>query len=287
VVDRKDPQKLGRVRVTVGDAAGQMVLAWARVASAVGGDGSGVVAVPPEGAFVVVAFEADDPNRPLVLGAGWMAPGASQVPLAAQGLPDPVREPRGLDTATGAGGSTIAEPEDPSNPTYPDNFVFKSPKAGHLVEVDDTGGAERIAVTHGPSKTRIEIHPDGHLVIGISGRRYTLVEGDSAEHVKGRSDVVVDDEATVKAGAKLRLEGRGLRVRSTAEGQFVITGDFSLRGQSVLVESLSDANYKAPGTSSIGPGTNPAPVVTGGPNGSHLDYITGLPLLGVPSVLAG
>lgn len=280
--------KLGRVRVTVNDAAGQMAFAWARVATLVGGEGSGVVAVPPVGAFVVVAFEGDDPNRPVVLGSGWMAPGnTSQAPLAAQGLADPVRLPRGVDTATGAGGAAIVEPVDPSDPTYPDNFVFRSPKAGHLIEVDDTKEHERISVTHGTSKTRIEIHPDGSLVIGVAGRSYVLVEGDDATHVKGRSDTVVDGEATVKAGEKLRLEGRGLRIRSTAEGEMIITGDFTLRGQSISVESLGDAEYRAPGVTSIGPGANLAPVVTGGPNGSHLDYITGLPLRGLPSVLAG
>lgn len=74
VTDVADPDGQGRVRVKLpwsGDAGGSGYEAWARVATAMAGDGRGTWLVPDPGDEVLVAFEAGDTRRPYVVGALW------------------------------------------------------------------------------------------------------------------------------------------------------------------------------------------------------------------------
>ena len=74
VLDVRDPKRLGRVRVrpaTV-EVAG-LERRWARLATLMAGDGRGTWFVPDRGDEVLVAFEAGDARRPLVVGALWNA----------------------------------------------------------------------------------------------------------------------------------------------------------------------------------------------------------------------
>ena len=52
----------------------------------------------------------------------------------------------------------IAEPEQPFAAKYPDNKVIATP-GGHVIEVDDTDGAERLHIFH-RTGTFVEIHPN-------------------------------------------------------------------------------------------------------------------------------
>lgn len=273
-----DPRKLARVKFRAPGLGGQLELAWARVVVPFAGSQTGMFALPEVGAGVYIAFEDGDENRPIVLGAIWFQQGEkSTLPLAVRGEDDPVRVGRGEDTASGANGRTITEPEDPwGPPEYPHNQVWKSP-AGHLFEFDNTDGKERIGITHGPSKTWLEIHPDGTLVLGIKAKRYTIVEEDDAKHVKGDEDVVVDGDATHSAGKTFARQCDGYSAFSTKKWEVDAIGKARLRA--------SEIELQAPGTTKLGPGVAPGQVVT---TLTHpTDYITGLPIVGVPLVQAG
>jgi uncharacterized protein involved in type VI secretion and phage assembly len=74
VIDIKDPDKQGRVKVALPwspDANGQRYEAWARMATLFAGPDSGSWFIPYEGDEVLVAFEHGDPRRPYVLGGLW------------------------------------------------------------------------------------------------------------------------------------------------------------------------------------------------------------------------
>lgn len=82
-----------------------------------------------------------------------------------------------------ASGSTFSEPETKYAAKYPNNFT-KTTKSGHVIEIDDTEGAERIKLYH-KSGTMIEMHPDGQIVYRnktetkiINGDKNTFVSGD-------------------------------------------------------------------------------------------------------------
>ncbi|HEX2078387.1 MAG TPA: phage baseplate assembly protein V [Longimicrobium sp.] len=74
VIDIKDPDNQGRVKVTLPwsvDARGARYEGWARLATMMGGSNRGSWFVPDVDDEVLVAFEHGDPRRPYVLGGLW------------------------------------------------------------------------------------------------------------------------------------------------------------------------------------------------------------------------
>jgi uncharacterized protein involved in type VI secretion and phage assembly len=74
VVDIKDPDNQGRVKVTLPwsvDAKGSRFEGWARLATMLGGNNRGSWFIPDVDDEVLVAFEHGDPRRPYVLGGLW------------------------------------------------------------------------------------------------------------------------------------------------------------------------------------------------------------------------
>lgn len=86
VTDRKDPDKLGRVRVCVPGLL-EPHSAWAWPLGTVGGGSKnrGFFAVPEEGAEVALFFNQGDVDQPYFISAHWGKPnGESEVPEEAQ-----------------------------------------------------------------------------------------------------------------------------------------------------------------------------------------------------------
>lgn len=71
VTNNGDPEGLGRVRVTFPTLADPNESAWARVAAPGAGDARGLQCLPEVGDEVLLGFEHDDVNRPMVLGGLW------------------------------------------------------------------------------------------------------------------------------------------------------------------------------------------------------------------------
>jgi uncharacterized protein involved in type VI secretion and phage assembly len=74
VVDIKDPDNQGRVKITLPwspDAKGARYEAWARLATLFGGKNRGSWFIPDVNDEVLVSFAAGDPSRPYVLGGLW------------------------------------------------------------------------------------------------------------------------------------------------------------------------------------------------------------------------
>jgi len=110
-----------------------------------------------------------------------------------------------------AGGGTWDEPPTPSAAQYPFNHVTES-ECGHITEIDDTKGAERMN-RHHASGTFEEIHPDGTRVTKVKGDDVTIIEGDKKEHVMGDCHLNVEGNLTLYVGPK----GGKITIRNTAE----------------------------------------------------------------------
>jgi hypothetical protein len=102
-------------------------------------------------------------------------------------------------TLSGDDGAAFSEPETPYNATYPHNHVYES-ESGHIREIDDTPGAERIHERHA-SGTGYEIHPNGSKVTRVKKDNYDLVTGDDFAHIKGNSSTTVDGGVRVFVNA--------------------------------------------------------------------------------------
>jgi hypothetical protein len=107
-----------------------------------------------------------------------------------------------LDTENGKLAGKWDEPETPYDATYPYNHVYES-EGGHLREMDDTPGKERIHERHS-SGTGYEVHPDGTRVTRVKKDNYTIVTGDDYAHIQGTGRQTTD---------------KGLRVRVNSDGE--------------------------------------------------------------------
>ena len=86
------------------------------------------------------------------------------------------------------------EPAAGSIPRYPYNHTHES-EIGHVHEIDDTPGAERLLQQH-ISGTFEEIHPDGTKVTKVIGDNYEIVMGGSNIYIVG--DVNLTTKGTMK-----------------------------------------------------------------------------------------
>ena len=73
---------------------------------------------------------------------------------------------------------------------YPYNHVFES-ESGHITEVDDSPGAERLFRQH-MSGTFEEIHPDGSVVTKIMGSNFEIVVNSENIVIKGNRNITVE-----------------------------------------------------------------------------------------------
>ena len=113
-------------------------------------------------------------------------------------------------TIPGDDGTSFSEPNIPYDATYPHNHVYES-EGGHIREMDDTPGKERIHERHA-SGTGYEIHPDGTKVTRVKKDNYDLITGDNYAHIKGNSSTTTD------GGVRVFVNADG----STADGHYTI-----------------------------------------------------------------
>ena len=83
-----------------------------------------------------------------------------------------------------------SEPITPYDATYPYNHVYES-EGGHIREMDDTPGKERIHERHS-SGTGYEIFPDGTKVTRVKKDNYSIVTEDDYVHIQGDSTKTID-----------------------------------------------------------------------------------------------
>jgi len=92
-------------------------------------------------------------------------------------------------------GGVWNEPPSPYGAEYPYNHVHES-ESGHVIEVDDTPGAERLHTYH-MSGTSEEIHPDGTMVTKVVKDNYEVVMGDDYLHVFGGCNITVMGDSKI------------------------------------------------------------------------------------------
>ena len=115
-----------------------------------------------------------------------------------------------LDTGvpTASGGSW-SEPMSGYATQPPYNRVTET-VAGHILELDDTPGAERIHLNHKKDGlTFFEIAPDGSKVTKVQGTNYEVYLSDNNIHVKGVCNITVDGDTTlyVKGNVTEKVDG--------------------------------------------------------------------------------
>jgi uncharacterized protein involved in type VI secretion and phage assembly len=183
ISDNRDPDKLGRVRLTFPWLDDDFVSDWARTVQAGAGKGRGALIVPEVGDEVLVAFEQGSFQRPYVLGGlhnGIDTPPQGDVEL--------------VDATSGA----------------IDRRAFVS-RTGHALEMVETAsGAHGIKIRTGDGKltfdldqkkTTITVHSDG--AVTVEARNGVTVDAGAGSLRLAGKDVTITGETEVTIKAKM------------------------------------------------------------------------------------
>ncbi len=137
-----------------------------------------------------------------------------------------------VETATGS----WKEPSSPANPKYPHNKVYES-TTGHVIEIDDTSGAERIHVMHNTGSF-VEFHPDGSLVIKSVGDGYQINLGNNNMFVAGTLNISALGNVAIKA-ENFMFKGKA--------ANFELEDDFTVNCKNFGVQTKEKINLGAEG----------------------------------------
>lgn len=212
VLDRADPEQLGRVLVQVPSVLASEPVGWALPCAPVGGlDNQGMFAIPEVGAQLWVEFEEGDIAQPIWTGTFWQ-PGT--VPAEAA-----------LDEPT--------------------TTLFRTP-SGHTVQFDDAEGEEQFSLRH-PAGAEMQVDKDGTVAItDAQGAKLTLDAAGGqviVEDANGNTLTMTSAGTTVEDanGNKIEMAASGINVKGqqiVIEGSQVMLGGAGgepvIKGQSFL-----------------------------------------------------
>jgi uncharacterized protein involved in type VI secretion and phage assembly len=216
VSDNRDPDELGRVRLTFPWLSDDFVSDWARTVQPGAGDGRGAMIVPEVGDEVLVAFEQGSFQRPYVIGGlynGVDKPPEGDVPL--------------VDRNSGA----------------IDRRAFVS-RTGHRWEMlEAAAGAQGIKISTG----------DGKLLLDLDQQQTCItVRSDGTVTIKAKTGVTVDagtgtlqlsgQDIALSAKAGIALDGGAGDVKVTSGTAVKIDGTTVSVNGSASTEVKAGAN---------------------------------------------
>ena len=193
VEDNKDPEKLARVKVRVYglhtanvdgfDSIKTADLPWAQV---MGGNqfglvgGVGTSSVLRQGTWVWVVLEEDNPNKPIVIGTligKNDSPSGDSFVDPDGAHPAESKKITPMDDSRSPGSEAPRNDRSDLHPLLDDKYptlATLETESGHLIELDDTPGDERIKVTH-TSGSFILIDKNGDIFVnGVRDMQYDI-----------------------------------------------------------------------------------------------------------------
>jgi len=144
------------------------------------------------------------------------------------------------------------EPESAFRGAYPYNKVTQT-ESGHIIEVDDTPGSERLHIYH-RSGTYIEIDANGSMVRRTRGSSYEIIDRNGKISIAGRADISVNGACNIFVGNDANIEVEGDTnltcyndITAQAGGKFNLSSveEFNIASGNVNIEAYYTMNQKA------------------------------------------
>lgn len=118
------------------------------------------------------------------------------------------------------------EPMTPYAAQYPYNKVIET-ESGHLLEYDDTPGAERIHFYH-RSGSFIEMHTDGTVVVKTASDGYEFVLADKKIYVSGDCHITSDKNINIKAKNDIVMEATNIIMKASDSMDVEVTNNINI-----------------------------------------------------------
>jgi GH24 family phage-related lysozyme (muramidase) len=133
-----------------------------------------------------------------------------------------------------------SEPYPAYNPEYPyDNATVT--ESGHVFELDDTPGSERIHIAH-RSGSYVEWFPTGTKVEKVTKSNYQIVMADDYLHVMGKVAISIDGDCLVRCNGDMITEVGGKMTANVAgDLDYSVGGAFNVQAQSINLSAENDA----------------------------------------------
>ncbi len=132
-----------------------------------------------------------------------------------------------------------SEPYPAYNPLYPYNNVTET-DSGHALELDDTPGSERVALTH-RTGTYFEVFPSGTKVEKITKSNYQIGMADDHLHVMGKVLVTIDSDVLIKTLGDVYLEvGNDMFANVSGDMKLGVGGALDIKAASVNFDVADD-----------------------------------------------
>jgi hypothetical protein len=284
IEDINDPEQISRVRVRCFgyhtddlNKVPKDSLPWASVVSPTTSAGISGVGTTPH-ALVngtwVFGFFRDGANAqdPVVVGSlpsmygvmpesgvGFVDPDGTYPKEQEGDLKDVNILARAVNTITDFIDGVISNPKSAFAAVYPNNKVTQT-TSGHILEVDDTPGAERIRIYH-KSGTFTEIHPDG-AITHKNGDKWQITAGNDKTHVTGNMEIHVDGNTKLVSPTTDVIGNVNITGNLVVTGTGAYAGALSTASTLSATSTISASNYdkhKHTDTPGLGAGAGSGP----------------------------
>jgi len=169
VVDNKDPEGIGRILVQFPWLPNETKSAWARLATPMAGKEMGLVIYPEKDDEVLIDFVNGNVNTPVIIGSLYNG-----------------KEKPPFDNADGENNIRT--------------FVSRS---GHVIEIDDKSGSEKITITDKSGGLIIEMDSSKETIT-VTSKGDINIKADSNFKVEAKDiEMKAGSNATFKAGSAL------------------------------------------------------------------------------------
>lgn len=150
--------------------------------------------------------------------------------------------------------NSFDEPESPFNGEYPYNKVTQT-ESGHVVEVDDTPGNERLHIYH-KSGTYVEIDSNGTVVKRTVGSSYEIIDKNGKIAIRGVADISVNGACNIFVGNDANMEVIGnvnvtchndINVQAGGIMNLTAKEEINIHSTNINIEADKDLNILADG----------------------------------------
>ncbi len=213
VTNVKDPDKAGKVKVSLPWLSPSYESDWARVVQMTAGPRTGVMFLPEVGDEVLVGFEFGDPRRPYVLG-GLINDKSSYEPMSSAVNGSGVVTKRGFGTP--AGNQLLFTDELPPGPPGPppttSSITLGTGDSNLSLAIDQVAGTVTLTCKPAPPKSKT---PAGTITIDCSGAGKVEINAGSGGmklHTTGRLELGGDLGIDMKSNAMVQVQGQMIKL---------------------------------------------------------------------------